>query len=226
MTFISLQEEKNGLFGKSSGSDGSDGSEGAIAGGRGVTEEGGGSRERMSSGHAVARVKDGVEGGVGKVGRVHGLADPRGEMMTAGPAHHHGLGGVMGGVMGGALVGRNLEVRGGDAMDEIPVDQVISGSQDEGAVGGASRGGAFLNETHRVERDEGMDMSYGFKGGGEGRQIGDGVYQSDRLDEDMIPVDPQLAETHYSQYNDFESESEEDKVGGCGWSRCGQGVCM
>ena len=218
MTFISLQEEKNGLFGKSSGSDGS---EGVIAGGGGVTEEGGGSRDRVSSGHAVARVKDGVEGGVGKVGRVHGLADPRGEMMAAGSAHH-GLEGVM----GGALVGRNLEVRGGDAMDEIPVFQVISGSQDEGAVGGASRGGAFLNKTHGVERDEGMDMSYGFKGGGEGRQIGDGDYQSDRFDEDMIPVDPQLAETHYSQYNDFESESEEDKVGGCGWSRCGQGVCM
>lgn len=211
---FSLQEEKNEPLGNPSGN------EGAIAGRGEIMKESDESGDRVSGGHGMARVKNGVErvkngvervkdGGSGDViSQIHEIAD-EGAKMVAGPAEH-----VLGqDVVSGPPIGWNLEVQGGEAVGGIPAN----GSRDEGPVDRTSGDRASPKETHEIAKEEvHMDMSYAFKGGGESRQIGDGDYRF--VEEDMIPADPLLAETHYSQYNDFESddESEEEKVSGCG----------
>lgn len=89
--------------------------------------------------------------------------------------------------------GRDSEADDGKVKDDIP-----------DVAGGV--GGFLPGDEHGIDRGDAMDVGLGF-----GRDEGDCGNQF--VEDNMIPVDPLLAETHYSQYNDFESdESEEEKV--------------
>ena len=45
----------------------------------------------------------------------------------------------------------------------------------------------------------------------------DNLFDGSEEDEEMIPADPMLAETHYSQYEDFESDEEDSDGDVSGW---------
>jgi hypothetical protein len=190
MPLFPCLQEKNG----SAVSNGVCGAGGA--GGEDNGRDGGGKLRRDEArGSGVVRVK---EGGHLIIGREN--------MDREEVAASHGLQGVR-----DAVVGQNHDYHGDNvAVDRIPVAQVVHSRVHEGSM--VDR--APLMETHRLSRDDVIDANHAFErieilpGGGD---LSEGAV------EDMIPVDPLLAETHYSQYDDFESdESEEDKVGGCG----------
>lgn len=151
-----------------------------------------GSKEE-GQGARVSETSKGSEGGAGGGGE--GIGGVGGRGGGDGGEGIGGVGGRGGGVEGiGGVGGR------GDGV-------VCEGSggrgkgSDSGITGSVSMDISHVTEPVKVwqqRRWEGYDAEF------------DGVV------EEMIPADPMLAETHYSQYDDFEtdeSDSEEENVG-------------
>ncbi len=138
--------------------------------------------------------------GAGEMDSGRGVsASIRGRYRTGGV----GAGGVDSGrgvSMDDREVGRGQGVR----MDDRKL------SVDSREVDGGPIPGSESSEEGVANGNRGIaEMSLGFEY--------EGVWQGDSSelsDEERIPSDPMLAETHYSQYDDFESDSsEDDQVG-------------